>query len=68
MSSRSWVVSVAARCCGSADAEEFAGLGPGEFLVWGVVDGRGQQLPGLGDEAGQGVQPDGGVAKPVGGA
>jgi len=28
----------------------------------------GQELLGLGDEAGQGVQVDGGVAEPVGGA
>jgi hypothetical protein len=48
-------------------AEELADLGPGEFLVAGVVDGLGQQLLGLGDEAGQGAQPDGGVAEPVGG-
>src|SRR5215831_17222511 len=48
--------------------EELAGLGPGEFLVAGVVDGLGQELLGLGDEAGQGVQVDGGVAEPVGGA
>ena len=48
--------------------EEFADLGPGEFLVAGVVDGLGQELLGLGDEAGQGVQSDGGVAEPVGGA
>ena len=32
------------------------------------MDGLGQELLGLGDEAGQGVQPDGGVAEPVGGA
>ena len=30
------------------------------------MDGLGQELLGLGDEAGQGVQPDGGVAEPVG--
>jgi hypothetical protein len=30
------------------------------------VDGLGQELVGLGDQAGQGVQPDGGVAEPVG--
>ena len=48
--------------------EELADLGPGEFLVAGVVDGVGQELLGLGDEAGQGVQPGGGVAEPVGGA
>ena len=41
---------------------------PGEFLVPGVVDSLGQELLGLGDEPGQGVQPDGGVAEPVGGA
>jgi hypothetical protein len=40
--------------------------GPGEFLVSRVVDGLGQELLGLGDEAGQGVQVDGGVAEPVG--
>jgi hypothetical protein len=32
------------------------------------VDGLGQELFGLGGEAGQGVQVDGGVAEPVGGA
>ena len=42
-------------------------LGPGEFLVAGVVDGLGQELLGLGEEAGRGVQPDGGVAGLVGG-
>ena len=30
------------------------------------MDGLGQELFGLGDQAGQGVQPDGGVAEPVG--
>jgi hypothetical protein len=59
---------VAACCCGSGGAEELADLGPGEFLVAGVVDGLGQELAGLGDEAGQGVEVDGGVAEPVGGA
>ncbi|MGD0605032.1 MAG: hypothetical protein ABSA53_15710 [Streptosporangiaceae bacterium] len=34
----------------------------------GVVDGLGQELSGLGDQARQGVQPDGGVAEPVRGA
>jgi hypothetical protein len=32
------------------------------------LDGQGQELLGLGDEAGQGVQADGGLAEPVGGA
>jgi hypothetical protein len=32
------------------------------------VDGLGQELFGLGDEAGEGVQVDGGVAELVGGA
>ena len=32
------------------------------------MDGLGQELLGLGDEAGQGVEADGGVAEPVGGA
>jgi hypothetical protein len=32
------------------------------------VDGVGQELLGLGDEAGQGVEADGGVTEPVGGA
>ena len=32
------------------------------------MDGLGQEVFGLGDQAGQGVQPDGGVAEPVGGA
>ena len=41
-------------------------MGPGEFLVAGVVDGLGQELLGLGDQAGEGVQPDGGIAEPVG--
>jgi len=62
------VVPVAAGCGGSGGAEEFADLGPGEFLVAGVVDGLGQQLLCLGDEAGQGVQVDGGVTEPGGGA
>jgi hypothetical protein len=48
--------------------KELADLGPGEFLVAGVVDGLGQELLGLGDEAGQGVQVDGGVTEPVAGA
>jgi hypothetical protein len=61
-------VPVAACRGGGGRAEEFADLGPGEFLVAGVVDGLGQELSGLGDEAGQRVQPDGGVAEPVGGA
>jgi hypothetical protein len=32
------------------------------------VDGLGKELLGLGDEAAEGVQVDGGVAEPVGGA
>ena len=55
-------------CCGSGGVQELADLGPGEFLVAGVMDGTGQELLGLGDQAGQGVQADGGVAEPVGGA
>ena len=39
------------------------GLWPGEFLVVGVVDGPGQELLGLGGEAGQGVRMGGGVAE-----
>ena len=54
--------------CGGGGAQEFADLGPGEFLVAGGADGFGQELLGLGDEARQGVQVDGGVAEPVGGA
>jgi predicted TIM-barrel fold metal-dependent hydrolase len=57
---------VAACCGGRGGAEELADPGPGEFLVPGVVDGLGQELLSLGDQAGQGVQPDGGVAEPVG--
>ena len=38
------------------------------FLVAVLVDGLGQELFGLSDEAGQAVQVDGGVAEPVGGA
>ncbi len=53
---------------GGGGVEELADLGPGEFLVAGLVDGLGQELFGLGDEAGQAVQVDGGVAEPVGGA
>ena len=53
---------------GVGGAKELADLGPGEFLVAGVVDGLGQELLGLGDETGQGVEVDGGVAEPVGGA
>jgi hypothetical protein len=61
-----WLVPVAA-CRGGGDgAEELADLGPGEFLVAGVVDGLRQELVGLGDEAGQDMQPDAGVAEPVG--
>src|SRR6516162_2077581 len=60
--------SVAAGGRGGGGAQELADLVPGEFLVAGVVDGLGQELLGLGDEAGQGVQVDGGVAEPVGGA
>jgi hypothetical protein len=33
-----------------------------------VVDGLGQELAGRGDQVGQGVQPDGGVAEPAAGA
>jgi hypothetical protein len=51
---------------GGGGVEQFADLGPGEFLVAGVVDRLGQELPGLDDEAGQGVEADGGVAEPVG--
>jgi hypothetical protein len=54
--------------CGGGGAEEFADLGPGEFLVAGVMDGPGQELLGLGDEAGQRVQADCGAAEPAGGA
>jgi hypothetical protein len=59
-------VPVAACCCRGGDVEEPADLGPGEFLVAGVVDGLGQELFGLRDEAGEGMQPDAGVAEPVG--
>jgi hypothetical protein len=58
LSSGLWLSTVAARRRGGGGAEELADLGPGEFLVAGVVDGLGQELFGLGDEAGQGVQPD----------
>ena len=51
---------------GGGGGGQLPDLGPGEFLVAGVVDGLGQKLFGLGDEAGQGVQPDGGVAESVG--
>jgi len=53
---------------GGGGVEELADLGPGVFLDAGVVDGLGHGLLGLGDEAGQGVQVDGGVAGPAGGA
>jgi hypothetical protein len=46
---------VAACRGGGGGAEELADLVPGEFLVAGVVDGLGQELLGLGDQAGQGV-------------
>ena len=62
------MVPIAACGGGGGGAEELADLGPGEFLVAGVSDGLGQELRGRGDEAGQGVQPDGGIAGPVGGA
>jgi hypothetical protein len=64
----SWLALVAACRGGGGSAEEFADLGPGEVLVAGVVDGLGQELLSLGGEAGQGVQVDGRVAEPVGGA
>jgi len=57
---------VAACRGGGGGAGELADLGPGGLLIAGVVDGLGQELLGLGDQAGQGVQPDGGVAEPVG--
>ena len=38
------------------------------LLIAGLADGGGEYLLGLGDEAGQGVQGDGTVAEPVGGA
>ena len=60
------LVAVAASRGGGGGVEEFADLGPGEFLIAGVVDGNGQEPFGLGDEAGQGVQPDAGVAEPGG--
>jgi hypothetical protein len=44
-------------CSGSGGGvEELVDLGPGQFLVAGVADSLGQELLGLGDEAGQGVQ------------
>jgi len=54
--------SLAAGCGGGGGVEELADLGPGELLVAGVADGLGQELFGLGAEAGQGVEADGGVA------
>jgi hypothetical protein len=64
----SWRAPVAACRGGGGDVEELADLRPGEFLVTGLVDGLGQELLGLGDEAGQGVEADGGISQPVGGA
>ena len=49
------------RCC-----QELADLDPGEFLVAGVTDGLGQELLGMGGEASQSVQADGGITEPVG--
>ena len=40
-------------------------LAQGRVPGRGVVDGLGQELFGLDDEAGQSVQPDGGIAEPV---
>jgi len=45
---------VAACCRGGGGAQQFADLGPGEFLVAGVMDGLGQELCGLGDQGGDG--------------
>jgi hypothetical protein len=46
--------------------EELAVWAQMSSCVAGVVDGLGQELVGLGDQAGQRVQPDGGIAEPVG--
>lgn len=43
-------------------------LGPGVALVAGGGDGFGECVVGLRDEAGEGVQDDRAVAKPVGGS
>jgi hypothetical protein len=59
LSSGLWLSAVAACRGGGRDVEELALLALGEFLVAGVVYGLGQELPGLGDQAGKGVQPDG---------
>src|SRR5580704_869651 len=56
-------------CCGCrSEVEQLADLGPGVALVAGRVNGVGDHRVCLGDEAGQGVQPDRAVAEPVGGA
>ena len=60
------LVPVAACRCGGGGVEKLADLGPGEFLVAGVMDGLREELLGLGDQAGQRVRPNGGVAEPVG--
>jgi hypothetical protein len=50
------------------EAEELADLGPGEALVAGGRDGLGDHGVGLGEEAGEGVQVDAGVAEALRGA
>jgi hypothetical protein len=60
--------SVAAGGSLGGEAEELADLGPGEALVAGVCHGVGEHRSGLGEEAGEGVQVDAGVAEPVRGA
>ncbi len=61
-----WMVPVTAGCCRRGEAEQLADLCPGVLLVAGLADGGGEHLLGLGDEAGQGVQPDRAVAEPAG--
>jgi len=56
-------------CCGCrGEVQELADFCPGVLLIAGLADGGGDNLLGLGDEAGQGVQCDGAVTEPVRGA
>ena len=55
-------MSVSLGCGAGCEVEELAYLGPGVVLVAGLMDGVWEDLLGLGDEADQGVEVDGGVA------
>jgi len=52
----------------SRKIEQSADFGPGVALIARLADGLGDHLLNLGDEAGQGVQADRAIARPVRGA